>query len=169
MIKVSTVKLSKPGRVGRNYLGPPPAGCGLVWYYWPWQCQRIGQAWTWQSGWWRGPGSVCLWTEFEPFLNRPADRKAATPCSGKQAPTPPDAASHNNTSQNTYRFRFKLYFLLTYWLELQVQRIWLHSHQWRGGCFLLSYIQLSVHLVVISIVFLVYKMTENSNKCKYCA
>lgn len=86
--------LVKPAGFGRNYLGPPTAGCRQVWQCRPQRCQRSGPEWTWQSGWWRDPGNVCPWTGFEPFLDRPADRKAATPCSGNQAPTPPDAASH---------------------------------------------------------------------------
>lgn len=40
------------------------------------------------------PGNFYLWTGFEPFPDRPADRKAATPGSGNRALTPPDAALH---------------------------------------------------------------------------
>ena len=82
------------------YLGPPPAGCVQVWQYWTRRCRRSGREWTWPSGWGRDPDNLCLWSGFGPFLDRPADRTAATPCSGSRAPAPPAATSHNTSDRS---------------------------------------------------------------------
>ena len=66
------------------------------------RCQLWSPGWPWRSGWRRAPGSACPGTECAQSPHRPADRRAAAPWSGSQAPASQDAEDKHSVHSLCY-------------------------------------------------------------------